>query len=135
MLGVTAHMGIYFSYKHLPELAQFNPRQKRIVWLNFVEERCAAGHTLRSSRLIGGLFIAGFLVGIVVGAMAMKSPEVGGLVGGVAGIVATSLGLQPCLLHSSRRPLRDYIASDSFSLIPINKRARVFLDPLKNHDT
>src|SRR6266481_3212377 len=101
-------MSLYFSFKQLPELAQFNPRQKRIVWLNFVEERCAAGHTLRSSRLIGGLFIAGFLVGIIAGAMLVKSPEIAGLVGGLSGIVATSLCLQPCLLQSSRRPLRDY---------------------------
>jgi xanthosine utilization system XapX-like protein len=127
-------MSLYFSYKHLPELAQFNPRQKRIVWLNFVEEECAAGHTLRSSRLLGGLFIAGFLLGIVVGAMTMRSPEVGGLVGGLVGIVGVSLGLQPCLLHASRKPLCDYIASESFSLVPINKRARMFLDPLRRHD-
>lgn len=128
-------MKVYLSYKQLPELAKFTPRQRKIIWLNFVEERINAGSSHHSSQLFGVAVVLGSLVGILMGALNSKSPEIGGLGGGMAGVALTLFALHLWLLHSLRRPLRDYIASDSFSLIPISKRTRIFLDPWKRHDT
>jgi len=128
-------MKVYLSYKQLPELTKFTPRQRKIIWLNFVEERINARSSQRSSQFFGVAIVFGFLVGILIGALNSKSPEGGGLVGGIAGVALTLFATHLWLLHSLRRPLRDYIASDSFSLIPISKRTRIFLDPWKRHDT
>jgi hypothetical protein len=133
--GDVPNMRVYLSYQHLPELARFTPRQRKIIWPNFVEERIDAGSSHRSSQFLGVAVVLGFLSGTLIGAFNCNSPEVGVLVGGMAGCSLTLFAMHLWLLHTLRRPLRRYIASDTFSLLPISKRTRIFLDPWKRHDT
>jgi len=128
-------MPVYWSYQRLPELAQFTRRTRKIIWLNLSQERQKLPHTRSRSYLIGGSIIAAFVVGIMSGAFVARSPEIGGLVGGQAGIVVACLLVYLYGINSARGPLREYMASDSFSTLPINKTVRIFLDPLKRHDT
>lgn len=85
-------------------------------------------------RFLPAYIIVSFVTGIVFGAVYLPNPDWGGLIGGLFGIFA----LMPFVYYfgiNTRRPLlRLYLKSRDFSLIPINKQARVFLDPFKKHE-
>jgi hypothetical protein len=80
-------------------------------------------------RFLPIYIIFSFVTGIVLGAVYLPNPQWGGMIGGLAGIFV----LMPFAIYfgiNTRRPLlRLYLKSRDFSLFPVNKQVRFFLDP------
>ena len=124
-------MKLYFSYMDLPELAPFLPRQRRIIWINFVLESEKSERNKRLENRLVASIIFGLLTGAIVGGMVGTNVERGCAIGAMIGIVFPLFILHFVHLHSVRPHLRAYIESSDFSALPINEKAKLFLDPLR----
>lgn len=78
--------------------------------------------------------IAVFVSGITLGAFCDSRPERGGFVGGLVGIIALAPVVYLVGINTRRRLLLRYLESEDFSLLPLNREVRAFLDPFRQHD-
>lgn len=127
-------MKYYWSYSKFPELARYNKRQQKVIWLNYAQWKWSKRYERRSwMRFLPIYIIFSFVTGIVLGAVYLPNPQWGGLIGGLAGLFI----LMPFMIYfgiNTRRPLlRLYLKSRDFSLFPVNKQVRFFLDPFISH--
>jgi hypothetical protein len=122
-------MAFYISHTQLPELSHLSPRQRKIVWLNFIEERqnklkktsSAIIDLLIASVIIIGM-LTGFSAGFCLGDDELLGPMIGGAIGTTtACLVIFVVGLFRLNLVW-RIQLKDYMQSDAFSLLSISKR-------------
>ena len=116
---------IYFSYKHLPELAHLSPQDRRAAWTNFAFTRESAR---AESRCLGWLMIVGALLGIAAGGFAVPQPsEATVFVGLMAGILLPQLIYRVVLLQRARPSLRAFVSASSLPFTPVSDRASLII--------
>ncbi len=122
-------MKLYFSYKQLPELAKFTQSEKRIIWINFLLHREVTEAKKQRPDKLGFLIIGGFLVGLVTGAILTNGDDNGTILSGMIGMATPMASWHFIHLYLARKPLKQYIESPVFSLIPNSVRARMLILP------
>lgn len=99
-------MKIYWSYTTFPELRGFNPKQRKMIWENFIRWSVDSPQAKCFEVVIPLAIIISLVLGMVLGALCCRSPELGGFMGGLIGSIAPGPFIYLIGIISHRRGLK-----------------------------